>query len=103
MNKLTNAINQINSNALAIVGIVLILAGLFDALVFCKSFSERKNVISKIEPNRLAASFKYQGHKELYPGYQQQLLASGTVPQTPWYIVAESDPTGLRLKTVVTR
>ncbi len=102
MNRFSRIITRISNNALAIVGIVLVLAGLFDALVFCKSISEHRNILSN-EPNRLIQGFNYQNRQDFSSGYQQQFLASNTVPQAPWYIVPEPEPTGLRLKTIVTR
>lgn len=105
MNKLISTITQISDNTLFIlaIAIVLVLAGLFNALGFCKSSSERPNVISRIKPNRLAESFNYRSDQELCPGYQQQFLVSSTLSQAHWYIVPEPEPTGLRLKTIVTR
>lgn len=102
MNKITFAIAQISSNALAIIAVVIIGAGLFDALVFRKSIPEHQSKFSD-EQNRLMQGFNYQSGEDFRPGYQSQFLASNTLGQAPSYVVTEAAPTGIRLKTIVNR
>jgi len=103
MNKFTNTITSLSNNALAVVAIILVLVGLFDALVFCESILGRQKFISKLESNGSTERFNCRAHGELSPDYKQQLLASNTEAPMPWYIVPEQESTRLRLKTIVKR